>query len=75
VTGGIGVIISAWMPRADAEGWIQALENHFGERKNMGSLFRPITAEERKLFQGIIDSLFARFADTVAEEGSFPAKR
>ena len=69
VTGGIGVI----MIRLDATGLmqkvgLQALEITSGERKNMGSLFRPITAEERKLFQGIIDSLFARFADTVAEE-------
>lgn len=69
VTGSIGVI----MLRLDATGLmqkvgLQALEITSGERKNMGSLFRPITAEERKLFQGIIDSLFARFADTVAEE-------
>lgn len=69
VTGSIGVI----MLRLDATGLmqkvgVQALEITSGERKNMGSLFRPITAEERKLFQGIIDSLFARFTDTVAKE-------
>lgn len=69
VTGSIGVI----MVRLDATGLMEkaglhALEITSGERKNMGSLFRPVSPEEKKMFQGVVDALFGRFADTVAEE-------
>lgn len=69
VTGSIGVImvrldVSALMQKVG----IEAVEISSGERKSMGSLFRPISREERALFQGVIDSLFDRFASTVAEE-------
>jgi protease-4 len=69
VTGSIGVI----MVRLDATGLmekvgLQALEISSGERKGMGSPFRPLSSGEKEVFQGVIDSLFARFADTVAEE-------
>jgi protease-4 len=69
VTGSIGVI----MVRLDIAGLmekvgVRAHEIASGERKAMGSLFKPLSAEEKKLFQGVIDTLFGRFADTVAAE-------
>jgi protease-4 len=69
VTGSIGVI----MVRLDVTGLmekvgVQAHEIVSGERKSMGSLFRPVSPDEKSIFQGVIDSLFVRFADTVAEE-------
>jgi protease-4 len=69
VTGSIGVI----MVRLDVTGLmekvgVQAHEIVSGERKSMGSLFRPVSPDEKRIFQGVIDSLFVRFADTVAEE-------
>lgn len=69
VTGSIGVI----MLRLDATELMQKVGLHAheitsGDRKNMGSLFKPVTADERKMFQGIIDTLFSRFTDTVARE-------
>ena len=36
--------------------------------KSIGSPFRPIRDEERKIFQGMIDSLFGRFTGLVAAE-------
>src|SRR5512144_527866 len=69
VTGSIGVI----MYRVDATGLmqkvgVQAIEIASAEKKGLGSPFRPVTDDERKIFQGIIDSLFARFTGLVAEE-------
>ncbi len=68
VTGSIGVI----MLRIDATGLmqkigVQALQIASGAEKGMGSPFRPITDEERKIFQGMIDSMYGRFVAVVAE--------
>jgi len=73
VTGSIGVI----MLRIDATGFmqkigIQAFEISSGEKKGMGSPFRPFSPEERGLFQGMVDSLEGRFVNTVAEERKLP---
>ncbi len=68
VTGSIGVI----MYRLDATGLmqkigLQSVEISSGDRKGMGSPFRPLSPEERALFQNLIDSLQGRFVNTVAE--------
>jgi len=62
VTGSIGVIMFS----LNAEGLMQkvglsagAIKS--GERKDMGSPFRTLTDEERKIFQGVIDNLYAQF--------------
>ncbi len=73
VTGSIGVI----MYRVDATGLlqkigIQAAEISSGDRKSMGSPLRPMSDDERKLFQGVIDSLYRRFTALVAEERHLP---
>ncbi len=69
VTGSIGVImyrvdITELMQKAG----IRAAEIASGARKGEGSPFRPITDDERRLFQSIIDSLYARFTGLVAEQ-------
>ncbi len=69
VTGSIGVI----MLRVDATGLmekigVQTLEIASGPEKAMGSPFRTMSAEERKIFQDMIDSLYGRFVSVVAEE-------
>ncbi len=69
ITGSIGVT----MLRIDATGLmqkigLQAYEISSGEWKGMGSPFRPISPEERKIFQGLIDSLYGKFVSTVASE-------
>ena len=73
VTGSIGVI----MFRIDATGLMQKIgvqtyEITSGEKKGMGSPFRPLSPEERTIFQGMIDSLQARFVNTVVEGRSLP---
>ena len=69
ITGSIGVI----MLRIDATGLmqkigVQALEISSGEHKGMGSPFRPISAEEKKIFQSMIDNLYGKFVGVVAAE-------
>jgi protease-4 len=69
VTGSIGVI----MYRVDATGLmqkvgLQAVEIVSAEKKGMGSPFRPVSDDERKIFQGFIDSLYTRFIGLVAAE-------
>jgi len=68
ITGSIGVI----MLRIDATGLmqkigVQALQISSGAEKGMGSPFRAISDEERKIFQGAIDSMYGRFVSVVAE--------
>lgn len=68
VTGSIGVI----MYRVDATALmekvgVRAEEIASGERKGLGSPFKRLTDEERKLFQGIIDGMYRRFTDLVAQ--------
>ncbi|NTW60085.1 MAG: signal peptide peptidase SppA [Nitrospirae bacterium] len=69
VTGSIGVI----MYRVDATGLmqkvgIQTVEIVSADKKGIGSPFRPLSDDERKIFQGFIDSLYGRFTGLVAEE-------
>jgi protease-4 len=68
VTGSIGVM----MLRVDATGLmqkigLQASEITSGDKKGMGSPFRRISPEERNIFQGMVNSLQARFVNLVAE--------
>ena len=69
VTGSIGVI----MYRVDATGLmqkvgIQTVEIASADKKGIGSPFRPLSDDERKIFQGFIDSLYGRFTGLIAEE-------
>ena len=69
ITGSIGVI----MIRVDATGLMEKIGVHAqeivsGPEKAMGSPFRSMTAEEKKIFQDMIDSMYGRFVSVVAEE-------
>jgi protease-4 len=75
VTGSIGVI----MVSANAEGLMQKLgvaANTFksGEHKDMGSPFRALTGEERRIFQSVIDGLQRQFVARVVERRKIPAE-
>jgi len=66
VTGSIGVI----MVRPGVEGLltklgIETTEIASGPYKGMGSPLRPLSEEEHRLFQGVIDDLYGRFLETV----------
>jgi protease IV len=74
VTGSIGVI----MISLNAEGLMQkvglvANTIKSGERKDMGSPFRPLTVEERAIFQSVIDDLQRQFVAKVVERRRIPA--
>jgi protease IV len=73
VTGSIGVI----MLSVNAEGLLQKLgvttaAFKSGERKDMGSPFRALTDEERKIFQGVIDGLQGQFLARLVESRKLP---
>jgi len=68
ITGSIGVIIEL----GNVEGLLQKLGIQAeilkaGTYKDMGSPVRPLTREERRLFQDMIDSVHAQFVGAVAE--------
>jgi protease-4 len=76
VTGSIGVI----MLRIDATGLMQKIgiqteQIASGDMKGMGSPFRPMTPGEKKVFQGMIDSIYGRFVDIVATERKLPVDK
>lgn len=69
VTGSIGVI----MYRVDVTGLmqkagVQTVEIASAEKKGIGSPFRTLSPDERKIFQDFIDSLYGRFTGLIAEE-------
>lgn len=68
VTGSVGVI----MMTVNAQGLLEKIgvattAVTSGPRKDMGSPFRAMTAEERGIFQGVIDSFYERFLAVVQE--------
>jgi len=76
IVGSIGVT----MLRIDATGLmqkvgVQAHQISSGEWKSMGSPFRPLSPEERDIFQNMIDNLFRQFARVVADERNMPLER
>ena len=73
VTGSIGVI----MLSLNAEGLLQKIgvaTSAFksGERKDMGSPFRAVTEDERKIFQSLIDGLHGQFLSRLVESRKLP---
>lgn len=69
VTGSIGVVM--W--RVDATGLLQKIgvqadEIASGDRKGMGSPFRHLSPDEKKIFQDMIEGMHARFVNTVSRE-------
>lgn len=69
VTGSIGVIMLTMNARGLLEKvGVEATAVTSGPRKDMGSPFRVMTAEERAIFQELIDSFYQRFL-TIVQEG------
>lgn len=68
VTGSIGVVLF----KLNVEGLMEkvGLEEESiksGDMKDIGSPFRGMTSEEREILQGVIDTMYERFLDVVAE--------
>lgn len=76
VTGSIGVI----MLTVNAEGLLQKIgvtptAIKSGELKDMGAPFRPLSPEERAIFQSVIDQLHARFVSLIVRERKLSEER
>jgi protease IV len=76
VTGSIGVI----MLTLNAQGLLEkigvtASAIKSDARKDMGSPLRPLTEEERRIFQSVIDQLHSQFVSKVAERRRMPIDR
>jgi len=67
IVGSIGVI-AEWVNYADLLEWAKLKNIVFktGEFKDTGSPTRPITENERKYFQGLIDDMYVQFVEAVA---------
>ena len=69
VTGSIGVIMLTMNAKGLLEKvGVEANAITSGPRKDMGSPFRSMTADEKEIFQGVIDSFYQRFL-TVVQAG------
>jgi protease-4 len=67
VTGSIGVIFVSVNFSGLMERWgIEDQTTKAGAYKDMGSMLRPQTPEDRAILQGVIDDLHERFRDVVA---------
>ncbi len=68
VTGSIGVITQLFNLKklADSIG-LEFVAIKSDDKKDMGSMFKHLTEEERQIFQNLIDTMFNRFIDVVAE--------
>lgn len=76
VTGSIGVIIQI----GNLQELYQKLGIEFstiksGEHKDMGSPERPLTPEERSLFQAMVDDVHSQFVAAVVEGRKMPAEK
>lgn len=76
ITGSLGVT----MLRVDATGLmekigISALHISSGPEKSIGSPFRPVTAEEKKIFQGVINDLYGVFVQLIVDERNMPPEK
>jgi protease-4 len=76
VTGSIGVI----MLTVNAQGLMEKigvapLAIKSGEMKDAGSPFRQLTAQERAVFQSVIDQMYGRFVTLIAGSRKIPEDR
>jgi len=76
VTGSIGVI----MLTLNAQGLMEKigvapLAIKSADKKDAGSPFRQLTAEERAIFQSVIDQMYARFVGLIVEHRKIPEER
>ena len=68
ITGSIGVIMLNLNVKSLMEKiGVQTDAIKSGTNKDAGSIFRPLTPDERKIFQTLIDEFYGRFVDVVAK--------
>ena len=73
ITGSIGVI-AQWYDYSDLLRWakMQSVVIKTGDFKDSGSGFRPITEEEKVLFQSLIDDMHGQFVSAISASRNIP---
>lgn len=68
ITGSIGVIMQLTnLEELYGKLGLKSLVVKSGEHKDIASPFRPMTSEDRKILQGVIDDVYDQFVSAVAE--------
>jgi protease IV len=76
ITGSIGVIVESLnVEELLGKLGLRSVVVKSGKHKDMGSPLRPMTAEDRRLLQGVIDSVHEQFIRAVAEGRKLPLER
>jgi protease IV len=76
ITGSIGVIVESLnVEELLNKLGLKSVVVKSGKVKDMGSPFRPMTDEEKKLLQGVLDSVHDQFIRAVAEGRNLPLEK
>jgi protease-4 len=76
ITGSIGVIVESLnVEELLHKLGLRSVVVKSGKVKDMGSPFRPMTGEEKKLLQGVLDSVHGQFIRAVAEGRNLPLEK
>jgi len=76
ITGSIGVIVESLnVEELLNKLGLKSVVVKSGKVKDMGSPFRPMTDEEKKLLQGVLDSVHEQFIRAVAEGRNLPLEK
>ena len=76
ITGSIGVIVESLnVEELLGKLGLRSVVVKSGKHKDLGSPLRPMTGEDRKLLQGVIDSVHEQFIQAVAEGRKLPLEK
>jgi protease-4 len=76
ITGSIGVIVESLnVEELLRKLGLRSMVVKSGKHKDLGSPLRPMTEEERKLLQGVLDSVHEQFIRAVAEGRKLPVEK
>jgi protease-4 len=76
ITGSIGVIVESLnVEELLGKLGLRSVVVKSGKHKDLGSPLRPMTAEDRRLLQGVIDSVHEQFIRAVAEGRKLPLEK
>jgi protease-4 len=76
ITGSIGVIVESLnVEELLGKLGLRSVVVKSGKHKDLGSPMRPMTGEDRKLLQGVIDSVHEQFIKAVAEGRKLPVEK
>jgi protease-4 len=76
ITGSIGVIVESLnVEELLGKLGLRSVVVKSGKHKDLGSPLRPMTAEDRRLLQGVIDSVHEQFIRAVAEGRHLPLEK